>query len=137
MKTKEPHPTEILIQRARELLKPSPVRLHHVPGWLTKRIKQRLGRLPGCHYADDRLREVASMAAGSVMCDSWLDHWGSTTHRGRKAFVTEPYADRSHIEAALRFADLLGLQVEFAANSWWYPGSTLRIAFYLPDEERT
>jgi hypothetical protein len=44
--TTERHPTEIFVEQVRELLKPSPVRLHSVPCWLAHRVRQRPGPVP-------------------------------------------------------------------------------------------
>lgn len=122
------------IQAARELLKPSEVRLHHVPRWLARRIRAKLGKSPRSYHSafDDVQRAAAATAAnGSAY---WLDHFGSTTFKGRPAFVAEPYLSADMIPDAIRFAELLGLTFDIRPNSWWYPGQTTRLVFQEPIE---
>jgi len=122
------------IQAARELLKPSEVRLHHVPRWLARRIKAALGKSSRRYYSafDEVQRAAAATAAnGSAY---WLDHFGSTTLHGRPAFVAEPYLSPSMIPDAIRFAELLGLTFDILPNSWWFPGRTTRLVFQEPPE---
>ena len=124
------HPVEILIDQARELLRPSPVELHVLPSWLAKRIRARFGHTPGCCNSLCRLQRVALIAGRGN--DAWFDHWGVAVVDGRPGFISEPYANCADVKAALRFAELLDLEVDFQANSWWYPGQTLRIVFFRP-----
>lgn len=109
------------IAACRELLQPIPVRPSHVPGWLARRIRQRLG-IRGC--ADALLHRALALAGFTV------DHWGSID--GGQRFVSEPYPEPNDLAGAERFAALLGLRLKIDANSWWYPGFTLRLTFTLP-----
>jgi hypothetical protein len=59
-----------------------------------------------------------------------LDHWGTTEDNGREEFVTEPYG--LNFELAAAFAEMLGLEWRYSANSWWYPGHTFRVSFFPP-----
>jgi hypothetical protein len=122
----------IHIAQSRQLLNPSPVRHGHVPNWLRLRILKRIG----CHDRDTAGAAVLGVAVSghNYILDYWLDHWGSTNHRGRTAFVTEPYNGTPDVlEAAARFAERLGIKWHVCANSWWYPGWTVRILFYEPE----
>jgi hypothetical protein len=98
------------IEQARALLGPSKVRLHHVPRW----------------FAKSRIISESGIWQGS-----WLDHFGSTTLAdGRAAFVSEPY----HVTAAelaecQEIAARVGCDFWVSANSWWYPGVTIRLVF--------
>jgi hypothetical protein len=118
------------IETARELLRPSEVRLHHVPNWLRRRLLEKIGtefRLTDggsvIRYAMDRLKIR-------------FDHWGSTKFCGTTAFVSEPYASADDITDAVRFAEAVDLELRILPNSWWYPGQTLRLLFMLPKAER-
>ena len=98
------------IEAARELLKPTPVRLHHTPRWARREFKL-YGTKP-----------------------SWCDHWGSTKlPDGRVAFVSEPYdispGTLCEIDA---IAKRHGWTWWLEALSWWYPGHTFRIVIVRP-----
>ena len=121
------------IQAARDLLQPSEVRLHHVPRWLTRRIKAALGKSPlAYHFGPDEVRRAADVASTNRHGAYWLDHFGTTTVHGRPAFVSEPYLEVGMVEDARRFAKLLGLTFDIRPNSWWYPGQTTRLVFQEP-----
>jgi hypothetical protein len=126
------------IVAARELLKPTPVRLHHVPNWLRLRILAaiRAGRIPRApwnRYCGTDGWSVL-MHVQSCIGDRFLDHFGSTHYRGRPCFVNEPYLSSEDMDKNRRFAELLGLHWVVSSNSWWFPGNTTRIAFWEPDE---
>lgn len=113
-------------RRARELLKPSEVRLNHVPNWfrlrLLKAFKHPWGNTGGdailSHAVDVHFRDPY-----------WLDHWGSTDNG--KVFVSEPYNLSPENVAELdSFAKKLGVQWYISACSWWFPGQTIRVAFF-------
>lgn len=116
------------VLRCREILKPSEVRIGHVPAWLSKRIRERLEPRPtgrGC--------TLLLHALERTKCGDVFDHHGSTILRdGRPAYVSEPYLHPEQIEIAQRFAELLGLELSISANSWWSPGVTIRLIFTLP-----
>ncbi len=117
------------IAAARNLLEPSPVRLHHVPNW----FRLRLLRAYGCDRGDTSGFAMLCFATTGCACSlpTWIDHWGSCDHRGKTAFVTEPYslapADLQQIDA---IAKRCGIAWHITSNSWWFPGSTIRVLLY-------
>lgn len=120
------------IEEARKILAPSPVELHKIPRWLSKRLHQarregRLSALPGSSA------ETLLHAAVGGLPNGWLDHWGTTTYHGQEAFVSEPYW--LDLDAAKAFAELLRLGWSYNPNSHWYPGYTFRIVFFLPADD--
>lgn len=126
------------IKALRTLLKPEPVRQGRIPQWLQRRVRnvqQRSHRYIGEHLVDWLQKEFPR-------CGHWIDHWGTITrdygeHGGkRQLFVSEPY-DFCHedFDAALNFARACDLRVWVEANSWWYPGWTVRIVFAPKGEE--
>lgn len=123
------------IEAARELLKPSPVRHHHVPDWLRRRCLKRFGTggngdTSGWHVIHHAVEQVVDGRSRH-----WLDHFGSTTIGDRRAFAIEPYnLTRPCLADVFRLGDELGLDVEIDANSWWYPGRTIRVLFFEPTE---
>lgn len=125
---------EQLIAAARELLKPTPVRLHHVPQWLMRRLKPMRPRFDGRylhHSASVVLDEVVTASGGR-----WLDHWGSTTIGVQQRFVAEPYQVTAADVASLeKIAKATGLEWYLCPNSWWYPGATIRIVIREPAKE--
>ncbi len=131
---KERHPTEILIENARELLKPSPVRIGHCPRWFASACRTALKKhdiyIEPYSGSDAVMFAVAEAVSGSST--RWIDHWGSTVHHGMEAFVTEPYLSIEDVASAVEMAKMLGLEIDISSNSWWFPGSTTRIAFLKP-----
>jgi len=130
------------IAAARELLRPSPVRLHHVPRWFARKLRPLKGQL---HPRSARYLSGNSLfdeAACYIEYDgkfgnNWLDHWGTTVSHGRPCFVSEPYHVTSSAMTNLdRICELTGLRWYLDPNSWWYPGWTQRIAIYDPSSER-
>lgn len=121
------------IAEARALLRPSPVRPHHVPRWLATRLRSLRGR-----YCDRQ----RGYSASAVLCEvvtatggGWLDHWGSTTTGDRPCFVSEPYRFTAQDAASLdQIAESTGLRWYLSANSWWYPGSTIRVVIFVPED---
>jgi hypothetical protein len=103
-----------LIDQARAVLTPTKVKLSHVPRWFKK---------------------SGLFGPGRSTNKRWLDHWGSTKVNGEEAFVSEPYDIGS--EALLECEEIakrLGLVFYIDANSWHYPGRTLRLVFRRPVE---
>jgi len=126
-----------LIHAARKLLWPSPVRLHHVPQWLVRRIRERVGKPQRLHPGGPDYLHYAVSATGGRDGAYWLDHWGSTTTpAGRPAFVSEPYLRPAMVQRAEAFAKMLGLEFVMSANSEWYPGNTIRLMFWEPDDDQ-
>jgi hypothetical protein len=137
------------IREAREVMKPSPVKLNRVPLWLKKRLiaAKKAGKFDtdDDRYTRDDIYYAAAQAVQTVYrfrdASDLLDHWGTTDwYDWKDAFVTEPYHHPAQV--AKSFADLLGLEWNESPNSWWNPGETFRIVFYpwelaeaLRDEE--
>lgn len=118
-----------LIQNARKLLKPSEVRHDHVPNWFRLALVQML-KNKGVSLRHEPLSgwNVVGLALRGA---TWLDHWGSTKLTdGRIAFVSEPYGvslkELNHISDVAR---AIGCECWVSANSWWYPGHTMRVVF--------
>ena len=124
--------TEI-IKRARKLLCPSEVKTGRIPRWMRTKLQalQRQGIINSCHkdfYLED-LKRVADGEQSPIR--SWLDHWGWTDWNFHECFVAEPYGlDEGAMKSIARFAELLDAEYCISANSWHYPGSTIRILFY-------
>lgn len=117
----------IWIEQARKLLGPSPVRLHHVPGWFSKAIRKAYGRSRPTTPAGEAMQGLLR----HHWTERWLDHWGSTRHCAQVAFVAEPYGiTEQEVALIATIASDLGCDWRLCSNSWWYPGSTLRILFY-------
>ena len=120
--------TEQRIRAARQLLKPSEVRLHHVPNW----FRRALLKAYGCPRHDTSGHAVLYHAASNDR--DWLDHWGSTQIDGKAAFVSEPYGlSAESMAAAAELATKAGCRFYVSPNAWWYPGATIRLVF----EQRT
>ena len=126
------HPTELLIREARKLLKPTEVKLHKVPGWFRKQLL----KTTGCSHGLTAGWSVLQHAIDKADAHMLFDHCGSTVlSTGTPAFVAEPYGgDVRQVTKAIRFAELTGLDVHISANSWWYPGQTVRFEFTLKEK---
>jgi hypothetical protein len=127
LKTKFEHGTEGWIAEARKVFDPTPVRLHHRPKWFMQLLaaaKRRNPHGPAAGFYEDLRR-------GSWKLD-WMDHWGSTVLlNGTPAFVSEPYGITSETLAEVEaIAEECGCYANVSANSYWYPGSTIRIEIY-------
>jgi len=122
------------ISAARELFKPSPVRLHHVPDWLRRRMLKAFGSA----HRDTSGWGVLNHALRGGQ-DFWLDHWGTTTlPNGHRAFVSEPYGFTPEMARGLQeFCKPMGVSYYVSANSWWYPGWTVRIVIEEPEPQAT
>ena len=128
---------ERFIDDARRLLRPGEVKLHKRAAWLTERLI--------VYRRTHGLRVLpASMVLGdtaSTICGDrgeWLDHWGTCDigpfaccHKGLN-FVSEPYGFGTEQAQALdRFCKALGgLDWHVSANTWWFPGNTVRITIH-------
>ena len=121
--------TEREIQARRRVMKPSEVDLHHVPNW----FRRRLLKAYGCSDRDT--------AGWAVLCHArdandwtWLDHHGSTKWDGQPAFVSEPYGvTAKELQQVADMCERCGLFYRVSANSYWYPGSTIRILIFEPE----
>ena len=126
--------TEAHIHRAREVLKPEPVRLHHVPNWLRLRMKETFGA-PYQVTSGDGVLFHASSKTGK---GRWLDHWGSSHDRGgeRRTFVSEPYdITPETVRDIISFTEPMGLDFYISSNSYWFPGRTVRVVIPCPDDK--
>lgn len=126
--------TQREIDTAREILKPTPVRLHHVPRWLAKRLRVyqrtwggRKSPTSGHGLLDEARRKLA-------IPGHWLDHAGSTKIGGVEVFVSEPYGFTPDMARGLdQLSKDTGLEWWVESNSWWYPGHTVRIVICDPN----
>ena len=101
------------IEASRKLLKTSPVKLAHVPTWMKNAIRK---------VDPDHPLLVGTSQQG------WLDHWGSISQA--QMFVSEPYTYNFHTSTILEieaFCRRFGFTYAISANSWHYPGATIRI----------
>lgn len=116
-------------EAVRAILKPSPVRLHHIPNWL----RLRMIRAFGCPGRDTAAWPVLWHAVGERR--RWLDHFGSTLSHGRQVFVSEPYGFSAESAADLEaFCRPMGVKWSVDSNSEWNPGSTVRVSIEEPEE---
>lgn len=115
---------------AREILQPSEVELHRVPNWLRRRML----KVYGCRDGDTSGFGVLQNAVAVHFGDNfWLDHWGTTD--GGRVFASEPYQVNAITVALLdSFAKRLEISWCIEANSWWNPGSTIRLSFFKREE---
>lgn len=100
------------IEERRSVMKPTKVEKGERPKWLPKRALR-----------DDVFTQAIN--------NGWAEHYGTTQYNGNTYFVCEPY-DLSHneMEAVETFASKYGLLWRLDANSWHYPGYTIRIVFW-------
>jgi len=123
------------IDTAREILKPSPVRPNHIPRWFAQCLKPFRHKHDGTNMSFHRMREAVG--------GRWVDHYGSTLivrrEFGREVrteqicFVSEPYGFRPDDARYLdELAKRTGVLWSLEANSWWYPGHTVRIVIEPP-----
>jgi len=173
------------VERARLLLRPSPVRSNHEPRWFTQAIQAARRavhaklvvrvheidptvRIPKFVAGDGRrwgyihvglwclieqlVEEASSIDAWVEWWTShnvlsseplrrtevrWFDHAGSTTWGKGRAWVSEPYPHAVTAENLRQIeiiADLAKLHCGVVANSWHYPGHTVRIVFWEKDD---
>lgn len=118
------------IEDARLVLKPLQVKLNHVPNWFRKAVIKAFPKQGISSGAD-----VGLFLLNHAYRHGWLDHWGSSNRilNGEpiSVFVTEPYQiDHLDLLAVSGLADKLNCCYGVFANSWWFPGSTLRIEFW-------
>lgn len=113
---------ESRIERLRAKLKPEKVRLHHLPGWMKKKINLWL-RLHDCHskYSCNALQDFVDATGWNI------DHWGSSDNGF--VFVNEPYGDG--LEKNMEIAKILNLEFCESVNSYWNPGYTRRYEFRI------
>jgi len=118
-----PDPQTIEIETKRTERKIIPVKLHHTPGWLAKRLRRSFGIR----------RDVPSgyLVHEATGTEDWLDHWGTAMHDGQKCFVSEPYLQKNSMSAIEKFAEIGGFTFENHGKrlSWWFPNETTRLVF--------
>lgn len=123
------------IDDARKLLNPSPVRTSHVPTWLKKKIRAAVkAKQVAARYSDPEMVLLNDL----TWENRWLDHYGTTTWRDFKdVFVSEPYSvDGKTLSQIEQFAERLGLECQVDANSWHFPGWTIRILLWPKEWEQ-
>ena len=127
--------TEAFIAEARRLLNPSPVQLHRVPGWLRKRLRKAFHH-EAWETSGPQLLLAAVRKIGGHNGDAVMDHWGTTTDaKGRPVFVTEPYGlTATGLETIQALASACKCEWRVEANSYWYPGHTVRVVLYEESE---
>ena len=108
------------VLRYRKRFSTDAVRLHHLPRWWKRRVKQAGGEIYAYSYG---------------LGEDIFDHCGSS--RNGTVFVSEPYGshdDPQLIASVGRVAIRLGLEYVIlpACRSWWNPPSTCRIEFWEP-----
>ena len=114
------------IDAARQLLQPSPVDLHHVPGWFRLVLLENYGCQHGPTDGSTLLTTLAQTLEWR-----WVDHWGSTSYHGVHAFVSEPYGLRAaDLGAIAEMCRACNLEYIVSPNSWWYPSHTIRILIF-------
>lgn len=136
--------TQPFIKAARRLLKPTRVRLHDFPGWLSKRSRAYLRRegvptrFTGYHAFEEVLLHIGKKL-NITGPRSLLDHDG-TSKGGRyvccqeaagKCYVTEPYGfsfDYHRLCEAV--SEALDIKYHVSSDTYWNPGATIRITFH-------
>ena len=113
----------------RELLRPSEVK-SGVPNWF------RLGFLrtfPGVSRGTSWW-EVADALRNRFKV-TWLDHWGQCSWGNGMAFCSEPYSiGVEGLQSVQDLATAIGCEWSLSANSFHYPGWTIRIVFFQKSE---
>lgn len=112
---------ELEIARLREINKPEPVKLHHIPKW----FKQKLILWLKLHDRYDQWASVNPLNAFAKAINWHVDHSGSSDNGWK--FVNEPYGERDDKNAEV--AKALGCDFCMSSNSYWYPGRTTRYEF--------
>lgn len=110
------------------------VRLHKVPGWLSKTVRAAFKGEYRRQYCPDSPSLVQHcIRLCSDDCEHWLDHWGTAKIGGRDCFVAEPYglSERS-IRSIMRFCEKCGLEFRVSATSFWFPTRTVRVIIFPP-----
>ncbi len=139
-----------MILDARKVLQPGEVRLHLIPMWLSKRItayrrKNHLQPARCKQWAlQDTILEIARAASVSTyLTPRWLDHWGVSDsgpygccHGRGRCFVAEPYSFCTGTALWLdAIAEALDLTWHVSSNTYWFPGSTIRITLHEKQHE--
>lgn len=145
------------VQACREVLKPTPVRLGHVPAWFRKRLLKAYGHsnspsrtsfdasTSGTEVLKHALCQMNNGRAGAAVAVAfdgfdtvWLMHWGTTIVNdwgwtGRQAFVSEPNHFTSETAKQLdAFCGPPALTWYVSTNSYHNPKCTIRIVIPEP-----
>lgn len=120
------------IKSMRRLMEPSPVRTGHVPGWLGLALRR--AYYPGYSgVISNSAWYSLTYAQARLGTFSWLDHYGTSVIGGIRCFVGEPYGFSSECAKQLcRIQSDTGLTWWVTANSWHYPGYTVRVVINPP-----
>jgi hypothetical protein len=122
------------IEWSRQVLHTSSVELHKVPNWLRYKLmaanKRRGWQPAGGRGGVFQLQTFLSRSG--LNSTGWCDHWGTAYEATGHGFdfVAEPYLSPSHLSESFRFSIAIGVRAYVSANSWWYPGRTIRLGFY-------
>lgn len=121
-----------MIEERRKLLGPSEV-TRKTPAWIAGRADRLIRNSgKGFVYGENghgKMMAVFDLAsAGRV----YLDHPGTARFAGDpEAFVFEPYhISADHSQRSKWVAGALECHCTISANSWHYPGETVRVAFW-------
>jgi hypothetical protein len=103
------------------------VKLWAAPTWFKRAYRKAFGHCKHTEYGDaiTRLNQNHGF--------TWLDHFGESIAGGseRRIFVSEPYSLNARQLAEIdSLAKAIDCRYEISANSWWYPGRTLRVEFH-------
>ena len=144
IKTIQKTETQQQIDAARKILKPTKVHLGEIPRWLSKRVTAYINHNHvdgGYDLPEMRLRiviEDVAKKAGLKERAKYsyrLDHWGISEGRyhccPNNCFVSEPYGFCSYAAQIIEaLCNALDLEHHVDANSWHYPGHTVRIILH-------
>lgn len=117
------------IEILRRLTGASAVTLSLVPPWFRRAVKQAVVRAGGEPRFSDMMDFPYAACLKLGVGYGWLDHWGTAKLGDRELFVSEPYLSCGHVEEAIRFAEVVGLDLMISPASWWNPGRTTRLSF--------
>ena len=99
-----------------------------IPKWFLTAMNARFPRLTFPQTPGDAF----NYAMNHVSSDTLLEHSGHITVDGTEVLVTEPYAEKINaktLNGLGEFAELVDADYWLSANSWHYPGRTVRIVF--------
>lgn len=118
------------IDRARDLLQPSPVR-QGMPNWFRKALLRTYSWAGQYGFSG---HAVLDMVRTRLPLE-WIDHHGRTTWFGADAFVSEPYEmTAATLQSVADLAAAIGCRYAVTPNSWWFPGNTWRIVLFRRDD---
>jgi hypothetical protein len=117
------------IQQARELLRPTPVQVRSMPEWFAQRLRAAYGHSDPQKALDSLTDRFAARR------EHLFDHAGTSIIPSRfvdpECYVAEPYGiDSATCILISRLCGDLGCYYEIDANSWHYPGRSIRVVFH-------